>query len=359
MRLPMPDEDTTQRGEAQSIKIIRYAIDHGVNYLDLGPLYYTRYPERLLRLVSQALQDDYRKKIRIAVSIPSFLIKSFRDLDYHLNSHLKLLQTDRIDFQLWGELDRESWPKLQQLNVLRWAEGALSDRRIDHLGFSFHDDYQVLRNILNSYDNWSLGQFPYSFLDIKRSPGFGGIRYAAQKGLAIVIAEPIRRGRSAKDLPESIAKMWETSFDKKSLSSWTLRWAWNRPEVSTVVCDIPTMEEAVEGIALAESAEADCFSVKDQVLLSQIGEACHKLRPIPCTACFACMPCPEGIHIPRIFELYNDAMVYGDAETMYQIYRMEQHDIETCNECGECMNACGKKIIILNWLKAAHRLFGI
>ena len=351
MRLPLIEEDPPNINEAESIKMIRYAIDHGVNYLDLGYPYDMRQHERLTRLISQALQGGYRQKIKVAATLPSLFINSSPDFDRYLNEQLKWLETDRIDFYLLGGLNRETWPRLQGLDVLRWAEGAMVDERIDKLGFSFHDHFQVLRGILDDYDNWALCQFQYSYMDVDHHPGVGGLKYAAEKGLAVVITEPLRGGRLTKEPPESVAKVWASVSPKRTLSEWGLRWVWNHPEVSTVVSDMSTMEQVVENVALADSAEADSLTVQEEVLISQVREAYRKLKPIPCTSCRACMPCPEGIDVPRIFELYNDAIMYGDIETARSIYRMEQHNIDSCTECGVCEDACGKEIAIVDWLK--------
>ena len=171
MRLPLIDEDPAYIDEAESIKMIRYAIDHGVNYLDLGYPYNMSQLERLTRLVSQALQDGHREKVKVAVTLPSFLVNSSSDFDRYLNEQLQWLQMGTIDFYLLGGLNRENWPKLQGLGVLRWAEEATIDGRIDKLGFSFHDHFQVLKNILDAYDNWALCQFQYSYMDVDHDPG--------------------------------------------------------------------------------------------------------------------------------------------------------------------------------------------
>jgi predicted aldo/keto reductase-like oxidoreductase len=356
MRLPLIGGDPANINEAESIKMLRYAIDHGVNYLDLGYPYDLRRQERLTRLISQALQDGYRGKIKVAASLPSSLIHSSPDFDRYLNAQLRWLQTDRIDFYLLAGLNRETWPKLQGLDVISWAEGAMGDGQIDKLGFSFHDDFQVLRGILDAYDNWTLGQFQYSYMDVDHHPGVGGLKYAADKGLAVVITEPLKGGRLTKEPPESVVKVWAGASQKRTLSEWGLRWVWNHPEVSTVVSDMSTMEQAVENVALANRAKPDSLTVPEQVLISQVRDAYRKLRPIPCTTCRGCMPCPQGIDVPRIFELYNDAIMYGDIETPRAIYHIEQHNIDSCNECGACVNACGREIAILDWLKTAHQL---
>ncbi|MGD0915395.1 MAG: aldo/keto reductase [Thermodesulfobacteriota bacterium] len=356
MRLPSIDEDPAKTNEAESTKMIRYAIDHGVNYLDLGYPYDMRQHERLTRLVSQALQDGYRKKIKIATMLPSFFVDSSPNFERLLDEQLRWLQTDRIDFCLLGRLNRENWPRMQGLGVLRWAERAMTDGRIDKLGFSFHDHFQVLRSILDAYDNWALCQFQYSYMDVDHDPGVSGLKYAAEKGLAVVIAEPLRWGRLTKEPLESVARVWAGSRQERTLAEWGLRWVWDHPEVSVVVSDMSTMEQVVENVALADSAEPDRLTVQELVLVSQVREAYHKLRPIPCPSCRACMPCPEGIDVPRIFELYNDAVMYNDVKTARSLYCGEQHCADSCTECGACVNACAKRIAVLDWLKRAHRL---
>jgi predicted aldo/keto reductase-like oxidoreductase len=356
MRLPLINEEPTLINEAESIRMIRYAIDHGVNYLDSGYLYDIKYHERLTQLVGQALQNGYREKVRVAATLSSFLINSSSDFDRYLNKQLQRLQMDRIDFYLLGRLNRENWPRLQELGVLRWAERAIIDGRIDKLGFSFHDHFQIFKSIVGAYDNWSLCQFQYSYMDVNHDPGVSGIQYAAEKGLGVVVAEPLRSGRLTKEPPEPVAKLWASGQKKRTLAEWGLRWVWNHPEVSVILCDMSTMEQVVENVHIADHAEPDSLTVQELVLISKAREAFRKLGPIPCPSCRACMPCPQGIDVPRIFELYNDAFIYDDVEMARSLYFGERHDLDSCTECGACENACAKRLVMLDWLKKAHRL---
>jgi predicted aldo/keto reductase-like oxidoreductase len=346
MRLPPADEDPKNIDEVESIEIIRFAIDHGVNYLDLGHSH-----KRLTPLISQALQDGYRQKIKITASLPSLFTSSPQDFDRYLNEQLNWIGTEKIDFYLLGVLNRETWPKLKELGALSWAERAMSSGRIDHLGFSFHDHFHILREILEAYDNWTLGQFEYSYADADHLPGFSGLRRAAEKGLAVVAAEPLQGGRLTKEPPESVAKVWATASQKRSLAEWGLRWVWNHPEVSNIVCDMSTREQVVENLTLADSAKPDSLTIQEEVLISRVRDAYRKLQPIPCATCYGCMPCPQGVNVPRIVELYNDAMMYDDIETARSIYRTERHRIDHCNGCGACVDACGREIAIVDWLK--------
>lgn len=350
-RLPLPGDSPLEIDEAESIGMLRYAIDRGVNYLDLGCPYDLERQERLTRVVAKALQDGYRAKVKVAAGLPSLLIDASADLNRYLNNQLKWLKADGIDFFLLGGLNRETWPRLKELDVLAWAEGAMADGRIGKLGFSFHDHFQTLRDILEDYDGWTLAQFQYSYMDADYQPGVSGLKLAAERGLAVVAAEPLRGGRLTKEPPPSVAKVWATASQKRSLAEWGLRWVWNCAEVATAISDMSTMEQVKENVTLADSAQPDSLTVAEEVLISRVRDAYRKLKPIPCTTCRGCMPCPRGIDVPRLFELYNDAIMYGDMETARSIYRLEKHDIDSCNQCGLCVDACAREIPILDWLK--------
>ncbi len=355
-RLPRMDTDPASIDEAEATRMLRYAIDHGVNYLDLGYLYDAGQRERLMRFIGRVLQNGYREKIMIAASLPATLIKSGTDFEHYLEAQLRLLQIDRLDFFLLAALDRQTWPKLPASDVLHRAEKAMADGRLGNLGFSFHDDYQTLRTIIDAYDNWTIAQFQYSFMDIDHHPGIGGLKYAADKGLVVVITEPLKGGRLTGKLPETVSRIWREASPERSLAEWGLFWVWNHPEIATVVVDMSTIAQVKENIALSDSAPADSLTVSEELAINQVRDAYQSLKSIPCTACRGCMPCPQDIDVPRIFELYNDAIMYGNLEIPRSIYRNEGHGIAYCNECGLCEKACGRRIVITEWLGKARRL---
>jgi predicted aldo/keto reductase-like oxidoreductase len=207
-----------------------------------------------------------------------------------------------------------------------------------------------------AYDNWILAQFHYSFMDVDHHPGVSGLQLAAAKGLGVVVSKPLLGGRLIKNIPDSVAKIWSDAEPHRSPAEWALRWVWNHPEVSTAVCDMSTLKQVKENTALAGVTLADSFSVPEELVISRVRDAYRALKPIPCTACRGCMPCPQDIDVPRIFEIYNDAVMYGDTATARAIYRLEKHHLDDCTDCASCVNACGKKIPITDWLKKARSL---
>jgi predicted aldo/keto reductase-like oxidoreductase len=118
-----------------------------------------------------------------------------------------------------------------------------------------------------------------------------------------------------------------------------------------------TLDQAKENAALADVALADSFTVPEELVINRVRDAYRALKPIPCTACRGCMPCHLDIDVPRIFEIFNDAAMYGDTATARAVYRLEKHNLADCNECGSCVNACGKKIPITDWLKKARQCY--
>ena len=223
MRLPLTDENQAHIDEAEATRMIRYAIDHGVNYVDTAYAYHEECCESWL---GRALQDGYREKVKIATKLPSWLIESSKDYDRYLDEQLKHLQVDKIDFYLLHTLKKDSWTKLRDLKVFRWAEKAMADGRIDYLGFSFHDEFDVFKEIVDAYDNWTFCQIQYNYMDVDLQAGTRGLKYAAEKGLAVVIMVPLRGGLLTREPPKNVARVWRNALKKRSFAECALLWIW-------------------------------------------------------------------------------------------------------------------------------------
>jgi predicted aldo/keto reductase-like oxidoreductase len=344
--------------EETAVKVIRTAIDSGINFIDAGWPPGKNNNERQFSSLNNALKGGYRKKVKIAVTLPSTTINTASDFDRKLEEILKWLHADSMDFLMLGSLNRFTWPRMQNLDILNSLDEALADKKIAYAGFSFHDQYQFLRDVIQAYYKWAFCRFQYSFMDIDHHPGYGGIKFAADSGLAVVAAHPLMAGQLVKNIPETVSSVWTNAKPKRSPAEWALRWVWNHPEIAAVVCDMNSEAQVKENAALADTALPDSFGVPEELVMGKARDAYFALKPIPCTACRGCMPsqglCPQGIDVPRVFEIYNDAHMYGDTSTARSIFKSEHHDLDACNECGVCV--CGKKIPIPDWLKKANTL---
>ena len=353
MRLPVLDGDPGKIDEPLATRMIRTAIDAGVNYVDTAWPYHRQQSEPL---IGRCLQDGYRDKVKLATKMPSWLIKESNDFDRHLAIQLERLQTDRIDFYLLHTLNKTFWPNLRDLKVLEWAEGAIKDGRIGHLGFSFHDDLAVFKEIVDAYD-WTFCQIMYNYMDIEFQAGREGLQHAASKGLAVVVMEPLRGGSLCAPAPDPVAAIWEEAPTKRSQADWALQWVWNHPEVSLLLSGMTAMEHVEENLESARRSGVGTLTAEELALVDRVRTAYRALSPIPCTDCKYCQPCPSGVDIPGVFSTYNNAIMYGDADRYrfsYKQFMPAAKRADNCVECGQCESVCPQQIEIIDWLKKAH-----
>ncbi len=354
MRLPTVGGDRSNIDEAEAKKMIHYAIEHGVNYLDSAYHYHGGASEEFL---GRALKGGYRERVRLATKMPCPAVEEHSDFERIFSEQLERLQTDHIDFYLLHGLRRERWDKMRELDYFSWAEKALADGRIGHLGFSFHDDYEVLKEIVDGYDNWTFCQIQYNYMDIENQAGTKGLKYAASKGLAVVIMEPLLGGKLV-DPPQEVQEIWKSAPQERTPADWALQWQWNQPEVSVVLSGMSTMQQVRENVASADASAVGSLSQEELDVIAQVRERYEELSPIPCTGCEYCLPCPNELNIPRLLGMLNQSVTYNALEDMRRRYdRMsEEERASACVQCRECEEVCPQQIPISEWMVHIHEV---
>ena len=359
MRLPTIGGDSSKIDEAEAIRMIRYAIDHGVNYVDTAYGYHRGNSEIL---VGKALKDGYRERVKLATKMPVWIVNSHDDMDRCLSEQLAKLQTDRIDFYLFHGLNKERWSKAKSLNVFEWAERAMANGRIGYLGFSFHDDYEVFKEIIDSYNGWTFCQIHYNYRDANFQAGTKGLRYAASRGLGVVIMEPIGGGMLAASPTPEIQAIWDEAEVERTPAEWALQWVWNQPEVSIVLSGMSTMQQVVENVDSASRSDIGVLTEKELRLIERVREKHLQYGCVGCTGCRYCMPCAEGVSIPEIFALYNEYWLKGRdnvAAAQYIEKVPPESRASKCAKCGQCETLCPQQLPIRDLLtKVAGMLEG-
>ena len=362
MRLPLMPGDSEEIDEEKAISLIRHAIDKGISYLDTGYFYHDGNSERI---IGKALKDGYRERVKLVTKLPVFMsiVETAADFDRMLDEQLGRLQTDKLDLYLLHGLNRNFWPKARDLGILEWAERAISDGRFDHFGFSFHDKLKIFRQIVDDYDNWAMCQVQYNFMDTEFQAGTAGVKYAAEKGLAVVVMEPLRGGKLAtQKQPAPVAAIWDSAATKRTPAEWALLWLLNQPEVTVALSGMGAIEEVDENVATADKSGPGTLRTDELELIDRVQQAYEGLSPIPCTACGYCIPCPQGVAIPNVFKFYNEAFMYEDPEGIRATYYgpngiVEKRRADHCTECGECVEVCPQQIDVPDWMKKVKDLF--
>ncbi|NFQ66591.1 aldo/keto reductase [Clostridium sporogenes] len=356
MRLPITNNDPAKIDEKEAIKQIRYAIDNGVNYIDTAYPYHEGASEFL---VEKALRDGYRERVKLATKLPSWLIKSREDMDKYLNEQLEKLQTDHIDFYLLHALNKEDWENLKKHNVFEFLDKAIEDGRIKYAGFSFHDELPLFKEIVDAYD-WTFCQIQYNFIDENYQAGTKGLKYASQKGLAVIIMEPLRGGNLARVVPDDVKKLWNKAHIKRSPAQWGFRFLWNHPEITVVLSGMEKMDHIKENIRESNNGYANSLTEKELQLINEVKEIYISRIKVDCTNCRYCMPCPFGVNIPKNFKYLNMASIYSDVkkqEKKYVNHLNKNEKASNCRKCGKCEEACPQNIKIRNMLEEVVKTF--
>ena len=253
MRLPMKNQ--TEVNEEEAIKMIRYAIDNGVNYIDTAYPYHNGESEAI---VGKALKDGYRDKVHLTTKLPMWLIKKTDDFDEYLNQQIERLQT-KPDIYLFHGLTKHRLEKIKRLGLIKKMEEAKANGLFQYVGFSFHDNLDVFKEIIDYYD-WDCCQIQYNYLDIEYQAGTKGLQYAGSKNIAVIVMEPIRGGKLAipehkLDTKPEIKKALDESNVKRSMPEWALYFVWNHPEVSVVLSGMSSMQQVKENVESASKSE--------------------------------------------------------------------------------------------------------
>ncbi|MFP4364370.1 MAG: aldo/keto reductase [Spirochaetia bacterium] len=353
MRFPTLGSDE-KIDEEKAAEMLDYAIENGVNYLDTAWPYHGGASEPFL---GRYLQGGKRQKVYLASKLPTWELEKEEDCDRFLDAQLEKLQTDKIDFYLIHAIQSMRWPLVKKLKVMEWGERAKQDGRIGYFGFSYHDTFELFKEVVDAHD-WDFCQIQYNYMNEHVQAGTAGLQYAAEKGLGVVIMEPIYGGTLA-EFPEKINRIWEKT--ERSPVDAALQWLWDKPEVSVVLSGMSTLGQVKENVQSAENSGAGTLSEKDRAVIDKVRDEYDKLAAIPCTKCGYCMPCPNGVDIPYNFELYNNAIKFeGNASdqssALYNNDLPEEMRANNCISCGICEEKCPQHIKISNWMPKVDQL---
>lgn len=342
--------------EEKAMRQLRGAIDEGVNYVDTAYFYHGGQSETF---IGKALKDGYREKVHIATKMPPWLVNSQADMDNIFETQLKRLDVDTIDYYLLHALNKENWEKFLKLDVLSFLDQLKATGKIRNVGFSFHGDRENFVEIIDAY-NWDFCQIQYNFLDINNQAGTFGLKYAAEKDIAVIVMEPLRGGTLVSKLPREIQTLYADQQVNRTPAEWALKWIWNHPEVTCVLSGMNVDEHIEANIRYASEVDPNQFTEAESNTIDQAREIYLSLQKVPCTGCQYCMPCPFGVDIPRCFDLYNSKhLLKQKTGTFYwmQLGGMngKPSHASLCLSCGKCLEHCPQSIAIPTELKAVAK----
>ena len=351
MRLPVLAGDTTKIDIPQAKEMVRYAFDQGVNYLDTAYPYHGGESENFC---AQVLKDGYREKIKLATKLPVWEVQTPEDMPRLLTEQLKKLEVEYIDFYLLHALSSKTWPNIVKMDYKSFLEKARAAGKIKYLGFSFHDDINLFKEIVDDYP-WDFCQIQLNYLDENYQAGIEGMKYAAAKGMGIVIMEPLRGGMLARtDLPDDISQIWDSAQTRRSPAEWALKYLWNLPETGVILSGMSTLEQTRENVRVASESTPNSLTPEENTLITRVKEIFSSRMLVNCTRCNYCMPCPRGVNIPENFWAYNHDSIFNDfarAKYWTSSWLTEKQRASNCVQCGLCETKCPQNISIMHHLQ--------
>lgn len=335
---------------------IMTAYQAGVNYYDTAYIY----PGSEAALGEIFERNDIREKVYIATKLPHYLIKSVADMDKLFAEELRRLRTDYVDYYLMHMLtDTDTWNRLKSLGIEEWIAQKKASGAIRQIGFSYHGNSEMFCNLVDAYD-WDFCQIQYNYMDEHSQAGRRGLYHAHEKGIPVIIMEPLRGGKLVNRLPDTAKKIFDEYKIKRTPAQWAFRWLWNQPEVTVVLSGMNSDEMVRDNIQTASTVEVGELGEDEEQMLKQVVAAINAKMKVGCTGCGYCMPCPKGVDIPGTFAAYNRRYAEGKFWSfvdyvMCTTLRKNSTAASNCVGCGKCEKHCPQHIEIRKCLKDAQK----
>ena len=341
---------------AETEREILTAFHAGVNYYDTAYIY----PGSEAALGEILEKNSIREQVSIATKLPHYLIQSAEKMESLFAEQLKRLRTDYIDYYLMHMLtDADTWARLKSLGILEWLEEKKKRGAIRQVGFSYHGNSEMFCHLVDAY-NWDFCQIQYNYLDEHSQAGRRALHYAHEKGLAVIIMEPLRGGKLVNSLPEEVTRIFSKHPIQHTPAQWGLRWLWNQPEVTCVLSGMNSDEMVRDNLQTASTAKAGELGPAEEEMLRQVVQALNANMKVGCTGCGYCMPCPKNVDIPGVFAAYNRSCAEGKSRGRFDYLictalRKTPTAASNCIGCGKCEMHCPQHIEIRKHLKEAQK----
>jgi len=361
MRLPVIDSKPDQIDVELATKMLHHAIDNGVNYIDTAYFYHAAAMGQRGEsepFVGSALSGGWRERVNLATKMPLGFCKECSDMERLLSEQLERLKTDYLDFYLLHGLSGATWDRMKALGVIDFLETAVADGRIRFPAFSFHGSAADFVRICDEYDGWAFAQIQYNYMDVDFQAGYAGLRHAAEKGMGVVVMEPLKGGKLADGLPDVMRPIFDERAEGWSPAEWALRYVWNEPGVSTVLSGMSDMAQVEQNIAVASRALPEPLTEGQLAVYETAAVALRAKLKADCTRCRYCMPCPFGVDIPDVIAALNSAAMWDQPNAWLTGYLSIAGKASQCTECGQCLAMCPQGLPIPELMKDAVATFG-
>ena len=355
MRLPLLADESGAIDEDEAIKMIRKAIDGGVTYMDTAYLYHGGTSEVVL---GKALKDGYREKVVVADKMPVWVMKGPEEMQELFDTQLQRLDTDCIDMYLIHNIAQTSWDTIKEFKMYDFLCEKRAEGKIKYIGFSYHGDVPGLfEEVIDSHP-WDFCQIQLNYMDKNIQAGLKGYEYAYSKGIPVVVMEPLKGGKLTEKIPPTVEKYWAELDSNRTPANWAFSWVADLPGVMTILSGMSKMEQLDENLQIFADLEPNSLSAEELEIIEKVSDEYNKLISFSCTGCKYCLPCPQGLDIPRIINMRNSWDLYFGVETLKNEFKMFVKPVPSeCIDCKECVEKCPQHLDIPRAMKECAEIY--
>lgn len=347
--------------EPAAARLIAEAVDLGVTYFDTAYPYHQGTSEAAL---GRGLAEAHaRDRVCIATKISRNVFSRPEAWEGTFAAQCARLRTDYIDAYLAHSMTKTRWETFTAHGGLEFLAGLKASGRVRAVGFSFHDNLETFKAIVDAFP-WDFCQIQYNYVDTSFQAGDEGYAYAVAAGLGVVSMETLKGGSLARPQPADVEAAWAELGPESPVGSATppaeraLRWVLDKPGVSCALSGMGTSAELHANVGAASAHQPQSLTGRELAAYAAAAERFAARNTVGCTGCSYCMPCPAGVNIPAIFQIYNQYRLFGDrswADVMYNMSLASNNErADACRDCGACEQACPQNLPIRECLREAH-----
>lgn len=357
MRLPTRNANEAGNIDIEQVKkMVDLFLEKGFTYFDTAWMYCGFHSENAAK---EALVDRYpRDSFTLATKLHNGFFHSLEDRDKVFNTQLEKTGAGYFDYYLLHGIEDGSYPKYEQFDCFNWLREKKRQGLVKHIGFSYHDNAELLDEILTKHPDMEFVQLQINYLDWDSQwiQSRACYEVAVKHNVPVIVMEPVKGGTLAK-LPEEAEKLLKGHAPELSIPSWAVRFAASLPGVMMVLSGMSDLSQMEDNLSYMENFQP--LTEEEKKLCFQAAEIVNSQIAIPCTGCSYCTEgCPRKIAIPQYFSLYNEDMRESLEEkgwtvnfTNYAQLTKDFGAASACIECGQCEGVCPQHLPIIENLK--------